>query len=265
MFILGEFRVIISVQPRRNHMFFGLPFWIVFPAIIILSGFRIVMEYERGVIFRLGRIRASKGAGVNWIIPIVDRMIKISMRTITMDIPPQDVITKDNISIKVNAVVYFKVTDANLAILQVEDYLYATSQLAQTTLRSILGQHDMDELLSDREKLNQSLQTTIDKQTDAWGIKVAMVEIKQIDIPEEMRRAMARQAEAERERRSKVISAQGEFEASSKLKEAADVMTTNPMTLQLRYLQTMNEIASENNTRTIIPIPIDLFQSLMKK
>ncbi len=246
-------------------MFFGIPMWVVILAFIALSGFRIVMEYERGVIFRLGRIRASKGAGVNWIIPIVDRMIKISMRTITMDIPPQDVITKDNISIKVNAVVYFKVTDANLAILKVEDYLYATSQLAQTTLRSILGQHDMDELLSDREKLNQSLQTTIDKQTDAWGIKVAMVEIKQIDIPEEMRRAMARQAEAERERRSKVISAQGEFEASAKLKEAADVMGANPITLQLRYLQTMNEIASENNTRTIIPIPLDLFQGLLKK
>jgi regulator of protease activity HflC (stomatin/prohibitin superfamily) len=255
----------VSPEKKEIIMFFGIPMWVVILAFIALSGFRIVMEYERGVIFRLGRIRASKGAGVNWIIPIVDRMIKISMRTITMDIPPQDVITKDNISIKVNAVVYFKVTDANLAILKVEDYLYATSQLAQTTLRSILGQHDMDELLSDREKLNQSLQTTIDKQTDAWGIKVAMVEIKQIDIPEEMRRAMARQAEAERERRSKVISAQGEFEASAKLKEAADVMGANPITLQLRYLQTMNEIASENNTRTIIPIPLDLFQGLLKK
>jgi regulator of protease activity HflC (stomatin/prohibitin superfamily) len=207
---------------------FGFPIWAIVLFFVFLSGFRIIMEYERGVIFRLGRIRASKGAGVNWIIPLIDRMIKISMRTITMDIPPQDVITKDNISIKVNAVVYFKVTDANLAILKVEDYLYATSQLAQTTLRSILGQHDMDELLSDREKLNQSLQTTIDKQTADWGIKVAMVEIKQIDIPEEMRRAMARQAEAERERRSKVISAQGEFEASAKLKEAADVMSDQP-------------------------------------
>jgi regulator of protease activity HflC (stomatin/prohibitin superfamily) len=243
----------------------GIPFWIIIPAFFILSGFRIVMEYERGVIFRLGRIRKSKGAGVNWIVPVIDRMVKISMRTITMDIPPQDVITKDNISVKVNAVVYFRVVDPNLAILSVEDYLYATSQLAQTTLRSILGQHDMDELLSDRDKLNQNLQTIIDKQTDAWGIKVAMVEIKHIDLPEEMRRAMARQAEAERERRAKVISAQGEFEASARLKEAADVMSTNPITLQLRYLQTMNEIASENNTRTIIPIPLDLFQGLLKK
>ncbi len=243
----------------------GIPFWIIIPAFFILSGFRVIMEYERGVIFRLGRIRASKGAGVNWIVPVIDKMIKISMRTITMDIPPQDVITKDNISIKVNAVVYFRVVDPNLAILKVEDYLYATSQLAQTTLRSILGQHDMDELLSDREKLNQNLQSTIDKQTDAWGIKVAMVEIKHIDLPEEMRRAMARQAEAERERRAKVISAQGEFEASAKLKEAADVMGNNPITLQLRYLQTMNEIASENNSRTIIPIPLDLFQGLLKK
>ncbi len=243
---------------------FGISYWIIIPVAIFLSGFRIVMEYERGVIFRLGRIRASKGAGINWIIPLIDRMVKISMRTITMDIPPQDVITKDNISIKVNAVVYFKVVDANLAILQVEDYLYATSQLAQTTLRSILGQHDMDELLSDREKLNQSLQTIIDKQTDTWGIKVAMVEIKQIDIPEEMRRAMARQAEAERERRAKVIAADGEFQASNRLKEAADVMGQNPITLQLRYLQTLNEMSSETNSRTIIPIPIDLFKLLGK-
>jgi regulator of protease activity HflC (stomatin/prohibitin superfamily) len=244
---------------------FGIPFWIVIPAFFILSGFRIVMEYERGVIFRLGRIRKSKGAGVNWIVPVIDRMVKISMRTITMDIPPQDVITKDNISVKVNAVVYFRVVDPNLAIISVEDYLYATSQLAQTTLRSILGQHDMDELLSDREKLNQSLQTIIDKQTDAWGIKVGMVEIKHIDLPEEMRRAMARQAEAERERRAKVIAADGEFEASEKLKAASDIMAQNPISLQLRYLQTMNEIASENNSRTIIPIPLDLFQGLIKK
>ncbi|MEZ4846364.1 MAG: slipin family protein [Bdellovibrionota bacterium] len=223
------------------------------------------MEYERGVIFRLGRIRQSRGAGVNWIVPVIDRMVKISMRTITMDIPPQDVITKDNISVKVNAVVYFRVVDPNLAIISVEDYLYATSQLAQTTLRSVLGQHDLDELLSDRETLNQNLQSIIDKQTDAWGIKVGMVEIKHIDLPEEMRRAMARQAEAERERRAKIIAADGEFEASTKLKEASDIMAQNPISLQLRYLQTMNEIASENNTRTIIPIPLDLFQGLLKK
>ncbi len=244
---------------------FGISLWIIIPVIFILSGFRIIMEYERGVIFRLGRIRSSKGAGVNWIIPVIDRMSKISMRIITMDVPSQDVITKDNISVKVNAVVYFRVVDPNLAILKVENYLYATSQLAQTTLRSILGQHDMDELLSDREKLNSNLQTILDKQTDAWGIKVSMVEIKHIDLPEEMRRAMARQAEAERERRAKIISADGEFQASSKLKEASDIMAQNPISLQLRYLQTMNEIASENNTRTIIPIPLDLFQGLLKK
>lgn len=242
----------------------GIPFWVVIPVIFVLSGFRIIMEYERGVIFRLGRIRKTKGAGINWIVPGMDRMVKIGMRTITMDVPPQDVITKDNISIKVNAVVYFRVVDPNQAILQIEDYLYATSQLAQTTLRSVLGQHDLDELLSDREKLNQNLQSIIDKATDVWGIKVSMVEIKHIDLPEEMRRAMARQAEAERERRAKVISADGEYQASTKLKEAADVMSQNPMSLQLRYLQTMNEIASENNTRTIIPIPLDLFKGIIK-
>jgi regulator of protease activity HflC (stomatin/prohibitin superfamily) len=243
---------------------FGLSLWIIIPIIFVLSGFRIVMEYERGVIFRLGRIRKTKEAGVNWIVPVIDKMVTIGMRTITMDIPPQDVITKDNISVKVNAVVYFRVVDPKLAILGVEDYLYATSQLSQTTLRSILGQHDMDELLSDREKLNQSLQTIIDKQTDAWGIKVAMVEIKHIDLPEEMRRAMARQAEAERERRAKIIAADGEFQASARLKEAADVMAQNPITLQLRYLQTLNEMSSETNSRTIIPIPIDLFKMLGK-
>ncbi len=242
----------------------GIPYWIVIPIIFVLSGFRIIMEYERGVIFRLGRVRKMKGAGVNWIIPVIDRMTKIDMRTITMDVPPQDVITKDNISIKVNAVVYFRVVDPNLAIIQVENYLYATSQLAQTTLRSILGQHDMDELLSDREKLNMSLQTILDKQTDVWGIKVSMVEIKHIDLPEEMRRAMARQAEAERERRAKVIAADGEFQASARLKEAADVMGQNPITLQLRYLQTLSEMASETNSRTIIPIPVDLFKILGK-
>lgn len=246
-------------------MFFGLPIWLVVLIIIAFSGFRIVMEYERGVIFRLGRIRASRGAGINWIIPVIDRMIKISMRTITMDVPPQDVITKDNISVKVNAVVYFQVVDPNLAILKVEDYFYATSQLAQTTLRSILGQHDMDELLSSRDQLNSNLQSILDKQTDAWGIKVNLVEIKHIDLPEEMRRAMARQAEAERERRAKIIAADGEFQASAKLKEASDIMSQNPISLQLRYLQTMNEIASENNTRTLIPIPLDLFQGLLKK
>ena len=241
---------------------FGIPFWIVIPIIFVLTGFRIVMEYERGVIFRLGRIRKTKGAGVNWIVPVIDRMVKIGMRTITMDVPPQDVITKDNISIKVNAVIYFRVVDPNAAILQVEDYLYATSQLAQTTLRSILGQHDLDELLAEREKLNQSLQSILDKQTDIWGIKVSMVELKHIDLPEEMRRAMARQAEAERERRAKIIAADGEFEASNKLKDAADIMGVNPITLQLRYLQTLAEMSSENNSRTIIPIPLDLFKKL---
>jgi regulator of protease activity HflC (stomatin/prohibitin superfamily) len=244
---------------------FNLPTLIIIVGVFIFMGFRVVMEYERGVVFRLGRIRQMKTAGINWIIPMVDRMVKIPLRTVTMDIPPQDVITRDNVSVKVNAVVYFRVLDANKAIVQVEDYMYATSQLAQTTLRSILGQHDLDQLLSAREKINQELQTILDNHTDPWGIKVSLVEVKHIDLPEEMRRAMAKQAEAERERRAKIINAEGEAQSVAKLSEAADTMAKNPVTLQLRYLQTLAEIATENNSTTIFPVPIDFLKFFMKE
>ena len=241
---------------------------LIFAGIIvlfILSGIKIINEDERGVIFRLGRIIDPRGPGIRWIIPLVDKFQKISLRIITMDIPSQDVITRDNVSVKVNAVVYFKVVDPIKAIIQVENYLYATSQLAQTTLRSILGQVELDELLSDREKLNLQLQEVLDKQTDPWGIKVTLVEVKYVDLPQEMQRAMAKQAEAERDRRAKVISAEGEFQASTKLSDASDILSRNPMALQLRYLQQMNEIASEKSTVIIFPIPIDIISMFMGK
>lgn len=241
---------------------------LIFAGIIvlfILSGIKIINEYERGVIFRLGRIIDPRGPGIRWIIPLVDKFQKISLRIITMDIPSQDVITRDNVSVKVNAVVYFKVVDPIKAIIQVENYLYATSQLAQTTLRSILGQVELDELLSDREKLNLQLQEVLDKQTDPWGIKVTLVEVKHVDLPQEMQRAMAKQAEAERDRRAKVISAEGEFQASTKLSDASDILSRNPMALQLRYLQQMNEIASEKSSIIIFPIPIDIISMFMGK
>ncbi|HLG20042.1 MAG TPA: slipin family protein [Bdellovibrionota bacterium] len=241
----------------------GSGIYILAVALFLLSGVRIIMEYERGVVFRFGRVRKTKLAGLRWIIPQIDKMMKISLRTIAFDVPPQDVITKDNVSIKVNAVVYFRVVEPEKAIVQVEDYLYATSQLAQTTLRSILGQHDLDQLLSERDKINRELQIILDKQTDIWGIKVSLVEVKHIDLPEEMRRAMAKQAEAERERRAKVIAAEGEFQASAKLTEAADVMQRNPVALQLRYLQTLVEIAAEKNSTTIFPLPIDLIKMFL--
>jgi regulator of protease activity HflC (stomatin/prohibitin superfamily) len=245
---------------------FTAPFIIIgIVAVFILSGIRIVMEYERGVVFRLGKFSAIKGAGINYVVPVIDRMIKISLRTIAFDVPPQDVITKDNVSVKVNAVVYFRVMDAGKAIIQVEDYLYATSQLSQTTLRSILGQHELDDLLAERDKINKKLQTVLDQQTDPWGIKVSMVEVKHIDLPQEMQRAMAKQAEAERERRAKIINSDGEFQASAKLAEASDVIGRNPVALQLRYLQTLREIASENNSTTIFPIPIDFLKAFMPK
>jgi len=233
--------------------------------LILASAIRVLREYERGVIFRLGRLIASKGPGIILLIPVVDRMVKVSLRTVVMDVPPQDIITKDNVSVTVNAVIYFRVLDPNKAIVEVEEYLYATSQLAQTTLRSILGQHDLDELLSERDKINHSLQEIIDRHTDPWGIKISNVEIKHVDLPKEMQRAMARQAEAERERRAKIINAEGEYQAATRLMEAADVMQNHPMALQLRFLQTLSEVAAENNSTTLFPVPIDLFEPFLRK
>ncbi len=232
-------------------------------ALFLLSGVRIFNEYERGVIFRLGRLSKLKTAGLRWIIPIVDRLVRVDLRIVVMDVPPQDVITRDNVSVKVNAVLYFRVIDPNKATVAVSNYLYATSQLAQTTLRSILGESELDDLLSEREKINQKLQEVLDKHTDPWGIKVAQVEVKHIDLPQEMQRAMARQAEAERERRGKVIAAEGEFQAAQGLREAAEIMGQNPIALQLRYLQTLVEISSETNSVTLFPIPIDLIQAFL--
>lgn len=244
--------------------FYWLLVLIVLGVMFLSAAIKILNEYERGVIFRLGRIIGAKGPGLIILIPIVDRMIRVDMRTITMDVPPQDVITRDNVSIKVNAVVYFRVLDANDAVIKVENYLYATSQLAQTTLRSVCGQVELDEILSEREKINMNLQEILDRNTDAWGIKVSHVEVKQIDLPEEMKRAIAKQAEAERERRAKVIAAEGEFQAAQRLIEAASLMATQPISLQLRYLQTLNQIAAENNSTTLFPIPIDLLTPFMK-
>jgi regulator of protease activity HflC (stomatin/prohibitin superfamily) len=239
-------------------------FLVVLTVMFLASAIRVLNEFERGVIFRLGRVLDVKGPGLIILIPVIDRMVKVDMRTITMDVPPQDVITRDNVSIKVNAVVYFRVMNANSAVIQVENFLYATSQLSQTTLRSVCGQFELDEILSEREKINLQLQEILDRSTDAWGIKVSHVEVKQIDLPEEMKRAIAKQAEAERERRAKVIAADGEFQAAQKLIEAASLMNTQPISVQLRYLQTLNQIASENNSTTIFPIPIDLFTPFLK-
>jgi regulator of protease activity HflC (stomatin/prohibitin superfamily) len=237
---------------------------IVLVVMFLASAIRILNEYERGVIFRLGRVIATKGPGLIILIPVVDKMVKVDMRTITMEVPPQDVITRDNVSIKVNAVVFYTVLDASAAIIKVENFLYATSQQAQTSLRSVCGQVELDEILSEREKINLTLQGILDRSTEPWGIKVDRVEVKQIDLPEEMKRAIAKQAEAERERRAKVINAEGEFQAAQKLIEAAALMETQPMSLQLRYLQTLNQIASENNSTTLFPIPIDLFKPFLK-
>jgi regulator of protease activity HflC (stomatin/prohibitin superfamily) len=237
---------------------------IVLVVMFLAAAIRILNEYERAVIFRLGRVLATKGPGLILLIPVVDRMVRVDTRTITMDVPPQDVITRDNISIKVNAVVYFRVMDANRALIDVENYLYATTQLAQTTLRSVCGQVELDEILAAREKLNQHIQEILDRSTDPWGIKVALVEVKHIDLPEEMKRAMAKQAEAERERRAKVISAEGEFQAAQRLADAAQLIATQPIALQLRYLQTLVQIGTEHNTTTIFPIPIDLFKPFLK-
>jgi len=238
---------------------------IVIVGLIIFSGVKIMYEYERGVVFRLGRLSGTKGPGFKWIIPGIDKLIKISLRIITMDVPPQDVITKDNVSVKVNAVVYFKVVEPEKAIVQVENYLYATSQLAQTTLRSVLGQVELDDLLAERDKLNLKLQDVLDKQTDAWGIKVTLVEVKYVDLPQDMQRVMARQAEAERERRAKIITAEGEFQAATKLSEASDILSKNPMALQLRYLQTMLEMSSEKSSTIVLPLPIEILTPFIEK
>ena len=231
--------------------------------VILFSMLKILKEYERGVIFRLGRLVGARGPGLIILIPFIERMTKVSLRTVVMDVPPQDVITKDNVSIKVNAVVYFRVIDPEKAIIEVDDFLYATSQLSQTTLRSILGQAEMDELLSNREKINSELQDILDKHTDPWGIKVSAVEVKHIDLPEEMQRSMARQAEAERERRAKVINAEGEYQAATKLTEASKIIGEHPIALQLRYLQTLVEIATENSSTVVFPIPIELLKPFL--
>ncbi|MHB8842857.1 MAG: slipin family protein [Candidatus Aquicultor sp.] len=230
----------------------------------LISAIRILNEYERGVIFRLGRVLGAKGPGLILLIPIIDKMIKVDLRTVTMDVPPQDVITRDNVSVKVNAVVYFRVMDAVKATIEVQQYLYATSQLAQTTLRSVCGQAELDKILSEREKVNTEIQEILDMHTDPWGIKVSVVEVKQIDLPQEMQRAMAKQAEAERERRAKVINAEGEFQAASRMADAAAIIEPHPIALQLRYLQTLREVASEHNSTTLFPIPIDLFKPFLK-
>jgi regulator of protease activity HflC (stomatin/prohibitin superfamily) len=237
---------------------------IVFVVVIIANAVRILREYERGIIFRLGRLIGVKGPGIIFLIPLVDKMVKVSLRTVVLDVPPQDVITRDNVSIKVNAVVYFRVVQPDKAIVEVENYLFATSQLSQTTLRSILGQSELDELLAERDKINAKLQTIIDQHTEPWGIKISNVEVKQIDLPLEMQRAMARQAEAERERRAKVVHAEGEYQASQKLADAAKVIASYPIALQLRYLQTLTEVASEKNSTTIFPIPIDLIAPFLE-
>jgi regulator of protease activity HflC (stomatin/prohibitin superfamily) len=237
---------------------------------IAASALRILNEYERGVIFRLGRVRTvggkpePKGPGLIFLIPIVDKLVKVSLRTVTMDVPPQDVITRDNISIKVNAVIYFRVMDPIRAIIEIENYLYGTSQLSQTTLRSVCGQVELDDILYQRDKINMQLQEILDKHTDPWGVKVTAVEVKGIDLPEEMRRAMAKQAEAERERRSKVIRAEGEYQAAERLKDAAVIIADHPMALTLRYLQTLTEVASDKNSTTIFPIPIDLIKPFLR-
>ncbi|HJY84775.1 MAG TPA: slipin family protein [Candidatus Binatia bacterium] len=242
--------------------------FVLIALVLIASGVKVLPEYERAVIFRLGRLVASRGPGVIYVIPLVERMVRIALRTIAMDVPPQDVITRDNVSVKVSAVLYFRVIDPNRAIVEIENYLFATSQLAQTTLRSVCGQAELDDLLAEREKINAHLQEILDSQTEPWGVKVSLVEVKHIDLPQEMQRAIARQAEAERERRAKVINAEGEFQAAQRLADASLIIEQHPVALQLRYLQTLSEVATENNSTTLFPIPIDLispFLSALKK
>ncbi|MGD2088112.1 MAG: slipin family protein [Candidatus Aminicenantes bacterium] len=244
----------------------GVIIIVFFVLFLLFNWIKVLREYERGVIFRLGRVLGKpKGPGLILVLYPIDKMERISLRTIVLDVPPQDIITKDNVSVKVNAVVYYRVMEPKKAVLEVKDYQYATSQLSQTTLRSVLGEVELDDLLSKRDKLNQRLQTIIDEQTDPWGIKVSMVEIKHVDLPQEMQRAMARQAEAERERRAKVIHAEGEFQASAKLLEAAEKISQNPTTIQLRYLQTLMDISSDNTSTIIFPLPIDLLKAFIEK
>jgi regulator of protease activity HflC (stomatin/prohibitin superfamily) len=254
------------------ELLFGVIPVVILAVFVIGSSVRVLREYERGVIFRFGRRATAvfnpggdgSGPGLVLLVPFIDKMVKVSLRTITMDVPPQDVITRDNVSVKVNAVIFFRVLDATKAIISVEDYLYATSQMAQTTLRSVLGQQELDDLLASREKINEELTRIIDQHTSPWGVKVAAVEVKNVDLPQDLQRAMSKQAEAERERRAKVINAEGEFQAAAKLAEAADVLSRFPVAVQLRYLQTMREVASERNTTTFFPLPIDLFTPLLR-
>lgn len=238
---------------------------LVIAIVILASAIKVFKEYERGVIFRLGRVVGAKGPGLFFIIPVIDKVVKISLRTQTFDVKPQEIITKDNVPVKVNAVTYFRVVDPNKAIVEVENYRLATLQIAQTTLRGVLGQVELDELLTDRDKINQKLQQIIDGQTDPWGIKVSIVEVKEVELPDTMKRAMARQAEVERDRRAKIINAQGEYQAAEKLSQAAKIIGEYPAAIQLRYLQTLSEVASENNSTTIFPVPIDLFAPFIKR
>jgi regulator of protease activity HflC (stomatin/prohibitin superfamily) len=248
-----------------NIGFSGLILVIILIVYFLSSAIKVLREYERGVVFRLGRLIPVKGPGLVIIWPIIDKLVKVSLRTITMDVPSQDIITKDNVTVKVNAVVYFRVVDPTKAITEIIDFEYATSQISQTTLRSVLGQSQLDELLAKRDELNAELQKIIDEQTEPWGIKVATVEVKNVDLPIEMQRAIAKQAEAERERRAKIIHAEGEFQAAQKLSDAAEILGTQPTAIQLRYLQTLTKVASENNSTTIFPVPIDLLEPFMKK
>ncbi len=239
--------------------------FLIIVGILLVSGIKILKEYERGVIFRLGRIVPSRGPGIIYVIPLIEKMVRMELRTVTMDVPSQDVITRDNVSVKVNAVLYFRVLEPNRAVREVENYLFATSQLAQVTLRSICGQAELDELLAERERINSRIQEILDAQTDPWGIKVVLVELKHIDLPQEMQRAMAKQAEAERERRAKIIHAEGEFQASEKLADAAAIIGKHAVAIQLRFLQSLVEVAAEKNSTTIFPVPIDLLTPFLKK
>lgn len=254
-------------MPPDQSVSLFLPGIVVVILVLFILGnaIRVLREYERGVIFRLGRLVGAKGPGLILLIPIIDKMVKVSLRTVTMDVPPQDIITRDNVTVKVSAVAYFRVLEPTKAIVDVEDYIYATSQISQTTLRSILGQVELDDLLSNREKINRELQAVIDQQTEPWGVKVSVVEVKNVDLPQEMQRAIGRQAEAERERRAKVIHAEGEMQAAEKINQAATILGQTTVGIQLRYLQTLVEVASERNSTTIFPVPIDLFKPFMDK